>query len=370
MVSPLNFDLLLLLLISVWFKYSLGQTLDAFDYDAYGERFAMSEHFSVLAVNDQRHFLVFLAPYSQLGCLRAVSYIHSSQYVYSVAVGSKQNASQLSFAYIAEYLNTSTTPATVQVFFVYHTVSNCNSSTSSWISVKLNSRYQRTSVLGFDPSGRMAYVISPTSNFLFRVDTLTTATWSLPWSSPWQFSPRAISVDSNQIAHVAGYQCLGDLVCFVTLVALWRDPLTATMKQYSYRIDGQPYLSGTLFSTVARNADLSLALNLNTKLFLLGIPYKDIVYIYNHSFNSTQLQYYYVSSFSTSQPGSAFGKSVSWLNNDTVAVLVYSLPTLPWSTSQIQVSLSDSIEAIPFCSGYFYSRYTAWMFCFIRTEHF
>jgi hypothetical protein len=51
-----------------------------------------------------------------------------------------------------------------------------------------------------------------------------------------------------------------------------------------------------------------------------------------------------VTNFTYNPLGMGFGKYVAWLDNNTIAILIYSLSTLPWSTSQLQVSLCHLIE--------------------------
>lgn len=96
------------------------------------------------------------------------------------------------------------------------------------------------------------------------------------------------------------------------------------------------FLWENYFASTTPTDDISLSINIDYKFLLIGVPYLDQVFIYQYSSNQNQT-YLYNSTLSYQQIGVGFGKSVAWLNNQTIAVLSYSLSTHPWANSQIQV---------------------------------
>lgn len=95
-------------------------------------------------------------------------------------------------------------------------------------------------------------------------------------------------------------------------------------------------LTGTLYSSNNSIDDLSLSINSDYNLLLIGVPHLDQIFIYEYSSDPNQ-SYLYYSTLAYHQIGVGFGKSVAWLSNETIAILSYSLSTHSCATSQIQV---------------------------------
>ena len=312
-------------------KVGSPKTLDALDYDIYGERLAINEYFGVLADNDLEQFQIFYSIYSSNTCIQSLNYLYFDQYIYSVAVGSRQNASQYYFAYIGEYEN-----MTSQTFFGFQTMTNCNVSQGHNIIINLNEKYQRNSIIGIDPYGTLVFVVSSTQVFCFNINSGLMNELTITFPFPWQYSPRSIVVDEHQIAHTIGYFCQQEFRCYIDFLQISIDSLISTLKYTKQILSNNDIHSGRLFESTSPMTDMSLSMNIDLKIFLVGIPYDNTIYIYNYSTNGT---YSLMSSLTYNQVGAGFGKSVAWLDNETIAILAYSLPTLPWSTSQIQVNI-------------------------------
>jgi hypothetical protein len=89
---------------------------------------------------------------------------------------------------------------------------------------------------------------------------------------------------------------------------------------------------------------LSISLHEESNMIVVGIPLLDMVVILSVQekaqppvINKTHV---------SSQIGTFFGKSVAMLDNNTYAVLAQSIPTLPWSSSQVQASRSIDLKCI------------------------
>lgn len=335
MASPITFSLIV---ISLLFNLTFEQTLDPLDYDIYGDRLAVNENLLILTANEQNQFVILYSPYSSNSCIAGLPYSYPSQYVYTVAIGSNQNVNQSYFTYIAEYLNNDTVPPSIQVIFVVQEIRDCGGPADILRIVDLDPAYQRSAIFGMDPSGAVAFVISSTEIIYIEINANISYQTTICAPNISQFSPRAIVVDDNQTAHISGYACITQLVCFLKLITVSFEPLSTVIHCVMPNITIEQPLSGVLLLSTARTSDLSLSINTELGLLLLGVPHENIVYIYDYSFDSSNLSYTYISSFTSNEKEAGFGKSVAWLDNQTIAVLVYSLSTLPWSTSQVQVS--------------------------------
>ena len=78
-------------------------------YDAYGSLLVMNEHLAILAQNDQEYFTIIRHPFTRhwKKCLLPYNTIEHrlssmTRFVYNIALGKKQNESQLVFSYINE----------------------------------------------------------------------------------------------------------------------------------------------------------------------------------------------------------------------------------------------------------------------------
>jgi hypothetical protein len=83
---------------------------------------------------------------------------------------------------------------------------------------------------------------------------------------------------------------------------------------------------------------MSISLLDEVEQFIIGIPYLDMLLFLSWNHINASKEPVIVRRYSSSQRGILFGKSVALIDNNTFAVLAYALPTLPWSTSQVQVS--------------------------------
>jgi len=333
------FNLCLILFLLILFNLTDEQTLDESDYDIYGQRLAVNEYFGVLAVNDQNQFQVYYPPYGSNTCTHVIPYSYSEQYVYNVAIGSKQNSSQLYFSYIAEYINYTISSSSVQSYLGFYSISPCNGSPIlSPIELLLNPGYEDGYVLGMDPYGFVVYAINPIYVISYEINVRIFNQWTINYSYPWEFSPRSIIIDQNETIHMVGYFCASQIICDINIIKMWKDLILNKILYQTQIIDIGEDLDGALFSSYTPTTDMSITINNDLKLFVVGIPYRDTIFIYNYSLNGSMLPYNCIGMYTYNQSGIGFGKSVAWLDNNTIAILAYSLSTFPWSASQIQVS--------------------------------
>lgn len=234
-----------LILVLILFKLTNEQVLDVSDYDIYGKRLSLNEYFGVLSANDLQSFIVFHSPYQSLPCTNLISYNFSNQFIYTVTIGSKQNSSRASYAYLGEYENASTN--TIQIFFGIETVSSCPGSLTSQFIGYLSNLYQRNSIIGIDPYGNIIFIISSLMIYIYDINTGLYKEFNPPFVHPWKFSPHSILIDQNQTAHVVGYYCYAQLYCYLYILKIIYDPITFSIQTSSQPIGNGNVLMGKLF---------------------------------------------------------------------------------------------------------------------------
>jgi hypothetical protein len=89
---------------------------------------------------------------------------------------------------------------------------------------------------------------------------------------------------------------------------------------------------------ITRHTTMSISLLDQVEQFIIGIPRLDMLLFLSWNPTNASKEPMIVRKHNSSQKGILFGKSVALIDNNTFAVLAYALPTLPWSTSQVQVS--------------------------------
>jgi hypothetical protein len=318
------------------YLYSLS-----YNDDEYGLRIASNDYFVVFARNEGSQFSVMLAPFrSNFFC--DYDYQNTNNYVLHVAVGRKQNASQLSFVYL--YTN-STRGLNQKLGILRFSRADNNDLTSSCQTtlglnegerdVKFwNEEASEVSTMQVDPDGRFVYGFISYTTFIYDIenDHIEEIIWNkfLPSNS---FQPHAVDIgktnDQIQMAILAGYftvNSLGTLPC-VYLVRL-DPPFNMTIvDNLTLETDLQHTVREDFSFFYSFDYTMSVSIHHETQKVLVGVT--DMQKMFLLSFNSTNIVLLNVF------PRGA--RSVAWLNaNGTeAALLLTNVTTLPWTLSQI-----------------------------------
>ncbi|CAF3036505.1 unnamed protein product [Rotaria sp. Silwood2] len=311
------------------------------EYDSYGSLLAMNEHLAIFAQNDKSQFSIITNPTTPaLSHYCSARYITIEHYpkswtyfIYSLAIGAKQNSTQLYFAYIDEDWRNDVFLSVVRF---EKRDSGCVA-IDAYFSIYLGTEYMREScIVGMDPYGKRAYAVGVF--YTIFVDIETGQEYIVYHSdlhgglSYFQiFFPKAMVVtDDNQLFIVGQRQISSEYHPYLYLF----DFSDISMVTYHTSIELSTFNYGQEAINMNRYTFMSISINERSRKVLVGIPSLDmIVFLTYNVTNYVMIAGYHV----LNKTGTGYGKSVTLLDNHTYAVLAYELPTLPWSTSQIQV---------------------------------
>ncbi|CAF1142632.1 unnamed protein product [Didymodactylos carnosus] len=313
---------------------------DLNDYDAYGVKLVGNEHSLIFVNNALKFFAIGFGPYSKDTTFCTVPFFSATDYVYSIAAGKKQNASQPYFVHIGEDIVSGN--QNVGVIGYYISLSN-NTCTYAYLNIQnfsySPSYHQDYYIIGVDPLGLIAYGATSIFSFLYNLNTYEIKIQKQnivlppPVSSYPIFIPYAIGM-SEHFAVVAGYAFVFELNEYAPVACLIDlDLLTFNFTLISnVSLINDVAIPVTSAVTYTLQYDMAVDINEQNQI-LIGIPLFDTVVLL--SANTTDLIILNTISRYNSYIG--LGKSVAWIDNTTVAIIVYSLADSPWSSSTVYV---------------------------------
>ncbi|CAF1282790.1 unnamed protein product, partial [Didymodactylos carnosus] len=289
-------------------------------------------------------FVVGVGPYNESFRFCRIPFFSRTNYVYSVAAGKKQNASQSYFVHIGE--DQVTGNHTVGVISYDVSENPCLYNYSNLQSFSYS--HQEFYIVGVDPLGLFAYGHAINFNFVYNLKTyeIKIQTQNIILTPPFSaypfFVPHALGMTEN-FAVVAGYAFAIDIEAYIPIVYL--------IDLYPLTLDFTLVTNVTLLSNVGISIgaaityslqyDMSVDVNEQNQV-LIGMPLFDTVVVL--SANATNLTI--VKNLNRYHSYTGFGKSVAWIDNTTVAILVYSLAEYPRSSSIIHVCNIESTTPI------------------------
>lgn len=216
-------------------------------------------------------------------------------------------------------------------------VYNCTYAINQTGSIKII-RYEDfpPSTLAIDPQGTFACVIPFMQILCFDISLNRTIRHSNNdiWEKSYFMHTQALIITEDHRLLLTGYRILDEEPRFVPYLyfADFSDPANPTL------IDRKSLLSPGFTKEIdvfKRHGLLPLFFHHESKMLIVGIPHLECIYIFSIEKNALDL----VKNHSSPEKNILFGKSVAMIDVNSYAVLAYSLPTLPWSSSQIQVNL-------------------------------
>ncbi|CAF4733750.1 unnamed protein product, partial [Rotaria socialis] len=164
----------------------------------------MNEHFLVLAENKKEHptFFIKFAPYNntQLSLQCSTYNINTTDsFIYTVAVGKKQNQNQKHFYFAGELINDKSGIFVGVAVYNNNSSLLCNNNFTYYFQYFFNYQHQEYYLLGVEPNGYFTYGFS--NEFIFIFDVRNTSVLDL-WSAnlTWPdatFIPHAVDVTKN-----------------------------------------------------------------------------------------------------------------------------------------------------------------------------
>ncbi|CAF1349058.1 unnamed protein product [Rotaria sp. Silwood1] len=330
---------------------------DRHDYDAYGIRIASTDYFVVLAQNDALRYMVSMAPFG-MAFVCNYNYKTPNDFVISIAVGRRQNSSQLSFV----YLRTNSTDGQYQklgIFTFSHEtrIGLSNNSCSQMLRIKEGEYDAKVwkrepselSTLQVDLYGKYAYGFLSQDIFIYDIENKYVK--SLLWNDVFpsiNIKPHALDVsetnDRFSMAIIAGYYQfdIEKTLPAVYLVRLYPPYNMTLVDNYTLYSDNQKFVRGRYAFTYQFDYVMSVSIHDLTQQVLVGVPQLRKTYLF--SFNSTSLTLINI----FNHPA----RSTGWLDDDGIqtALLLSDKATLPWAKSRIQViniSSTDILYAYP-----------------------
>jgi hypothetical protein len=319
------------------------------EYDSYGTLLTMNQHMAVFAQNDKKHFIIVKNPHNaelSREC-RALfvtvrHYVGSyTWFIYSITMGTQQNSSQLVFAYIDEDVLRNV--FLTVVFLEENSVGCFRILVEENIAIQVNVLNMREhAIVAMDPYGTRVYAVGIEDTLI--IDLTTRKYWLIDHYDLYGFifyflNPffhKAMVLTEDHRAFIVGQQLVGaDYRPYLHVL----DFLMPNASRLLGRIELSKFNFGNEAIDITRYTTISISLNEQSQMLLIGIPHIDTVFLL--SYNETMAAVI-VKEHISNTAGIYFGKSVAFLDNNTYAVLAYALPTSPWSTSQIQVRLNMS----------------------------
>ena len=333
-------------------------TPDTTDYDTYGSKIAMNQYFLVLAQNNNQppSFFIQLAPYDNIQTSSQCSLTYpnlTTDFIYTVAIGKKQNQSQIQFFFAGELINDQSgifigmatynnTNATSNIFNTTSS-SSCNTIFSYSLEYLYNYGHQEYYIIGADPEGLFAYGF--TNEFLFVFNSQNPSSLDL-WNGniTWpntSFIPHAVDI-IDTFGVIAGFvlNTPNATTKYVPMVYLIEfnssNHHPVVVDQYQpIPTPGtwQDLLTNTDADVYSAKYDMSVSIN-DEGSVLVGMQFINRAFLFSVNVtNPTRLNYI---SRSTNGRSLGNGKSVAWLDNGIAAILIndYSLEYI-WSLSQI-----------------------------------
>jgi hypothetical protein len=261
-----------------------------------------------------------------------------TRFVYNVVIGAKQNASQLMFSYIDENWRRD---VFLTIVFLETTITGCVRAINR-IAINITDlNMQEHALVGMDPYGKRAYAVG--TYFIVCVEIETGEQWQLATEQLFNnqsnsgdfFFPKALVVTEDHYIFAVGHR-FTNLQFLPYLLVL--NFLSRTNITLSSATELSKFNFGPSAIDITRDSTMSISLLDEVEWFIIGIPHLDMILVLSWNRTDVNKEPTIVRKQNSSQRGILFGKSVALLDNNTFAVLALTLPTLPWSTSQVQVS--------------------------------
>ncbi|CAF3979299.1 unnamed protein product [Adineta steineri] len=297
------------------------------EYDAYGSLLAINEYLAIIAQNDQEQFTIITYPFTNRSekCTLPYDTIQRNissltRFVYNIAIGIKQNASQLIFSYIDENWQRD---VFLTIVFLESTNTGCVQVVNRVAINMTDLKMQEHALSAMDPYGKRAYAVGTYYIVCFEIETGIT----------WQLDT-ALVITEDHFIFTVGHKFINlqFLPYLFVLNVSSRNNVT-----FSFAIELSKYNFGPSAIDMTRDSTMSISLLDEMKWFIIGIPNLDMLLVLFWDRSKINKEPVIVRKHISSQRGISFGKSVALLDNGMFAVLAYTLPTLPWSTSQVQV---------------------------------
>ena len=359
----------LILLLVLLHPRSITSTFspDTTDFDAYGLKISANDVLFAQAKNQAKTFLVQFAPFNfTRGSLQCnIDFADQSHYVYSVAVGSKQNLTTSPyFYYTGEVLAlgprstdrfgqsgtlisvmSNRDPAAVALNIAQDRPLQCGGFQSEPAANLSSYAHQEYFVIAVEPYGQ--YAIGLATDFVFRYQPYNNSyrmfsqNSSTVWPDSATFQPCAADATTS-FTIVAGflkYSGQSRVRAAPTVYLLWNSNLTV-LSTWTFTATNNTWQARLAYPNVdSWSNGLTMSVKINgddpTRV-LIGMPFLNTVFLFQVSNNGKSLTMANSMSYNDTV---GFGKGVTWLSKNQAAILysAYSRDSVTWYSSQVYV---------------------------------
>ena len=313
-------------------------------YDAYGSLLAINDYIAILAQNEQESFMIMINHFSNDSHSCMLPYdtkqddlVLLTRFVYSVAVGGKEDANHLRFAYIYENWQRDVFLTVVSLF---PTADSCVEMGRRIVHNITDFKMQEQAVVGMDPFGKRAYALGTYFIVCIEIETNIKTHFDTSILINKQknrgnlFFPKAFVVTENHSILAVGHNLTN--LKFLPYLVVW-DFLSLDAVCLSSTTELSNFNFGPASVDINRYSVISISFLDELEAFIVGIPHLDMILFLSWNHTNARQPPLITRRFISSQKGISFGKSVALLENNTFAVLAHTQSTPPWSTSQVQV---------------------------------
>ena len=359
----------LILLLVLLHPHSITTTFspDTSDFDAYGLKIAANDVLFAQAKNQAKTFLVQFAPYNfTRGSLQCnIDFADQSHYVYSVAVGSKQNLSANPyFYYTGEVLAlgprstdrfgqngtlisvmSNRDPAAIASNIAQDRPLQCDGFQSEPAQYLSSYGHQEFFVIAVEPYGQ--YAIGLATNFVFRYQPYNNSyrmfsqNSSTVWPNSATFQPCAADATTS-FTIVAGFlknSGQSRVRAAPTVYLLWNSNLTV-LSTWTFTATNNTWQARLAYPNVdSWSNGLTMSVKINgddpTRV-LVGMPFLNTVFLFQVSNDGKNLT---MASSMSYNDTVGFGKGVTWLSSNQAAILYssYAPDYTTWFSSKVYV---------------------------------
>ena len=312
------------------------------DNDAYGTRFVGNDFFLVYAQNDylryQLHFPPFGEDYFCFG-----EYSSDTIFVLNVAIGYRQNVSDLFFVYLR---TTETFADQLELGIVRINQTGClegeaRDSQNDTVVHRFNESDYEISVLTVDFDGKYAFGFLINFSYIFDIarGNMLTFQWREILPNITQFFPRdaetSVTSDGVQVVLLVGYFPV-DFDSTLPAVHLLRFEAPSRLVHLdNVTLIRDLKVPGSFALKYNFNYVMSISIQHQTRQALIALPSYGQTFLIQ--FNSQRITL-------LNRIFRRAARSVAWLREDNQAALVLAnTPTPPWALSQVQV-INTSME--------------------------
>lgn len=276
-----------LLSLFIYDKYIRAQLLlppiNLDKYDAYGSLLAINEYLAIIAQNDQEYFTIITNPFTNESNKCTIEYSTTSQtrFVYNVAIGIKQNASQLIFSYVGE---NGQRDVFLTIIYLGLISTGCVEVVNQTVIDMTNLDMREHSLVAMDPYGKRAYAMG--TQYIVYVEIETGVKWQLNIENLFNdqnnfrnlFFPKALVITEDYYIFTVGQKST-NLQFLPYLLVLNISSSSSSNITLLSAIKLSDFNFGPSSIDITHHSTMSISILDHIEHFIIGIPSQNMLII-------------------------------------------------------------------------------------------